>query len=228
MIKNIVSTADLFEVEPSLVDFVRQDMNDYSQFINQAFRIVLMDLRNKGYDLRLLNTPLVLHPMRKETEAGDTDSSEIDYINRNLLTITTTALDGVQQMRLQGRDNSSDSWTDIGDVVTITEVGNINVVLTEFYKYYKLKWLYTIDNTFEAYLSENVYYYMIMYKALNLIYNSLRRLKNTTVFEDKTEEYQVMYEKLLDGALFSYDKDSSKSIDIKESTQDLRTIRIQL
>ena len=231
MITNIVTTSNLYEIEPSLADFLRQSQSDYSTMITSAFRMVLLDLRNKGFDLRLLNTPLSLHASGEETSAVTGTQSSIDYINRNLLTIHVTAISSTETFQLYGTNESSPSssdWTAVGDVTSITSTGYTNVILTSYYQYYRLDKTSATTCTYTAYLSENIYYYMILYKALVIVYNSIRRLPNRTTFEDKSIEYQDMYNDLLTNGLFSYDSNADGKIDNVDMQQDFRTIRVTL
>lgn len=225
MIKNTVTTEDIFELEAGLVDFLRSDQTDYDTQIEQAYNIMLLDLRNIGYDLRLLNTPLDLGSNTSSSSVtGDVSSK--DYLNRNLLTIVCTSVSGNAMFSLYGSDDKS-TWNDVLTDKVINESGTYNYVINLFYKYYRLDKTNSVQTTYSAYLSENVYYYMILYKSISLISNSLRRLPNRNNWEDKYIEYEEKYKALLNGASFSVDVDEDGSIDSDEA-RNSNVIRISL
>lgn len=216
MIKTYLQTKNLLESEPKLTDYLDSDFGDYETYIDNAYRELNKDIRNKGLDMRYVCVPL--------TVTDDDEPSAEDTINRSLLNLNITAITGSASIQLTGCNTSDGTFIDI-DTINLLETGIAHLEFFDFYTYYKIVSTGTI--TFTATLTESIYFHLHLYKTLAIIYLSMERVSGDKWFE-KRLDYEDKYMQALDKAKLYIDLDGDGEVDEDEATLNLRSYRITL
>lgn len=151
---NFVTENDLKGYVPELDRLLWSDQADYSQQKQRAEEIVSLDLIDRGYPLRQLQTPLLLF---SGTMTGESEAVT-DRLSRTRLSVT--GFTGTGTITLQGK--TSGDWVNI-----VTVSGNANPIFINSFLSYRLKVVGSL--TFTANLYEAVYDSLFAYKWLELI-----------------------------------------------------------
>lgn len=216
MINTNVNNITILEEEPSLQDYIRRDAVNYDAMVVKSYSEMLMDLRNRNYDLRRLATPLTVYASGSFVGVSSGTVSTKDNINRSILKLTVTSIPSTEVFKLEGGDDTTGTFIQIGDLITVAADGTYYIPLVDYYYYYKLTKVTATTSTVEAVLFESVYHYLHLYRALYNIYKSLVKTSDD-IWMIKAEKYLNDYNYLLDSSSFSYDVDDDKIIDTDDN-----------
>lgn len=232
MIESYLTTTDINNREPDLVNYYPNGETDWSDAIADAWEEVTQDIRDMGWNVRKLCKRYSLQTSVTKTAAftGTVTSAE-DYLQRLRLVVNVTAIATVRTgasvtFKLEGTNDDGITYETINSSISVTATGNTTVVFTSCYKKYRLsitafKTITTI--TYSAYLVETSFERIHLYKTLEIIYRLLKRL-NGDVYSDKEDKYTKMYEDKLNNTRFAYDEDDDEEISESESEENNQDI----
>ena len=208
MLKNYLIQSDLsiFIPEPELNAYLWNGETDYTDQKTGAEQILLNDLINRGYNVRLLRAELAL----------STSTEEEDIANRNRIVVVTSAVTGTATVTITGANDTDDTFVSCG-TVTVTATGTKSALLTGLYKYYKYSTSGTITVTSVG-LVETNYDLFYAYKWLELILKSARG-EQGDIYDIKAQEFAEMYNNLFASAKLWIDADEDGALDTSETIQ---------
>jgi hypothetical protein len=236
MIKNFVTDDDLEEYYPSISSYLPSTQNDYSTQIDEAFNLVLNDVRSRGIDVRNIHVPLDLlraatssaeqDALTSATQTSSTNGTHIDgQQGFRRFVVNVTAITGTPTFTLQGSNdyNISDSvepsnWTTI-ETLSPTTTGETSVVYYNEYKYYR--YTSTIASgsvTFTASLYETEFDVWVIYKTLWLLFSFMAKNPDD-VWSERAKKYEMLYSSVVTGYKFTYDSDQNNLIDESDDLQ---------
>lgn len=218
--KNYCTETDLKSYFPELDLYRWSNEPDFSQFKSGAEMKVCLDLKNKGYDLRKLQTPLVLLNGNM-TSSTTTDKAE-DTTNRLRCVYTVSTRNGTTSFILQGSntgDLNDNEWADIKNV-SITVTGENSIVFSDAYKYYRAKCV--LGGVSPALsiiikLVETNYDILFIYKWLELIMMNGSKQQNDRYWL-KMLYFKENYDAQLNSMVISIDENEDGSIADDEQT----------
>lgn len=230
MIETFVNQNMLIRDNPSIADYLRTGQSDYSKIYNEARLQLVGDLINSGLEVRRLCQQYSLQASVTKTAAfTGTITTNEDYAQRTRLVIPVSAITGDGVFTLQGTNDDGSNYYDIslvdaaGDLATQMTIDAVAIGLaantylfTETYKDYRLK-LISIGTTvtYSAYLIEDIYTRLHLAKARSLVYGSMVNNEGDH-WQNKKEEYEQEYMKLLEVGRFLVDVDDDGSISERE------------
>lgn len=215
--KNYCTETDLKYYFPELDNYKWAGMSDFSGFITGAENKVGIDIKNKGYDLRKLQTELVLKS-GQVTAIGVTDSVE-DKANRLRLVYDCTdeAIAVGNIFILQG-SNDDENWNNVLSV-TIPDVSEHSVCFVNAYKYYRLSFTVVAGApSHRIFLVETNYDILFCYKALEHIMMNGSKEENDKYWI-KMVYFKEMYDAQLNSMVISIDADDDGEIEDSEAKQ---------
>ena len=231
MIQTYLEHRDIIVEQPSLADRLHPTQSNFLDVISKSYTEMLLDIKNKNYDMRKLGTPLQIYN-DTATTSGYSDVSIEDYVNMSTLVLDVSAI-GVTAnytITLLGCDTTDGTFVEITKI-HLDSVGVYKAVFFDYYKFYKVQHdgnsVTPFSITYKALLIENIYFYLHLYKTLNNIYSTLGRDVDD-YWESKSIQYLDKYNTLLNNGIFYVDVDDDKVISEDESYIDTRTIRIVL
>jgi len=235
MIKTFVTHSDIVKEQPSLQDRLQSSQVSFDEAIASAYSEMLLDLKNKKYNLRKLGVPLTISTSDAVTGTPPylSDTSPEDFVNYSIFVIEmlVNAEGDDYTFELQGSDDE-DTWIKVATQYA-NEVGVYSTILYDYYKFYRVQISPTSESvtsnalTYSASLVESVYFYMHLYKSMESIYATLGR-RIDDFWESKAIFYRNKYNGLLQTGVFYFDQDDDKLISSTDSNIDTRTIRIKL
>jgi hypothetical protein len=197
-----VQHSDLTAREPQLQRYLSENEVDFSQLITEAKLQLALDLKNRGYKLKNLCTPLSLVAGVK---------SDLDKIERTRLVINSSSVTGTVTGTLKGGDSASENpATLISDDIVIHEPGIFTIQFEKTFDYYLLEFTGTI--TEESYLVETSFELPHLYLSLNLVFKHLQNLSDD-YYSQKALYYMDLYDQALRTLQFSYDLDEDNKVD---------------
>ena len=225
MLRNFITDEDLKKYHPNLNRQIWTSQSDYAEQIDEAFHIVQTDLNNKEVNVRLLMTPFdllsssltsafvtTLAATTSLTGDGVQAGDEGDR-NYKRLVFNATVITGTWSLQLQGSQDNS-TYEDAGASLTATSIGDQSTIFSNQYKYFR----YLLNEdvagslSFNAYLVEDVWDRLIIYKAFELIFSDFRKQQNDT-WDLLVQAYQRKYDNELSAIKYLYDADDSGAID---------------
>ena len=181
MVKNYLVQADLEAYIPKLETLLYSTQENFDLQKQQAEIEVMNDFIKRGYKAIYLRNDLILR------NSGDTiavttaeDVSLEDSITRMRWVIDTKVFTGTESKTIYlSGSNDAETYTAITEQ-EITETGITNVIISEFYKYYKVTCELsdgTID--YSSYLTETSYDLLYAYKWLVIILTPIAKEINS-------------------------------------------------
>jgi len=231
MIQTYLEHRDIIVEQPSLADRLHPTQNDFSDTISKSYTEMLLDIKNKNYDIRKLGTPISIYN-GTATVSGYSDVSIEDFVNMStlVLDVSNITIATNYTITLFGCDEADGTFTEITKL-HLDSVGVYKTVFFDYYKFYKIHHsgnsVTPFSITYKALLIENIYFYLHLYKTLNNIYSTLGR-DIDDYWESKSLQYLNKYTTLLDNGIFYVDADDDKIISEEDSFIDTRSIRIVL
>ncbi len=231
MIKNFIVDADLDNHYPNITDYLPSTLSDWQYQINEAFGLVLMDLRSRELDVREMGLPLDLkraatstsdqNVLTSSVEAISTTSTHIkgrDGFRRFALnvtarsgTTTTIALQGSNDLQITDSDEPT-NWTAITSL-TPTTTGESSIVVDEQYRFYRIVSTITSASiTYTAALYEVYFDIWTIYKTFWLIFTYLAKTPDD-VWSDRAKKYESLYGSTLTGYKFVLDSDDNNQVE---------------
>jgi len=231
MLKNFITDSDLDEHYPNIADYLPDSLNNWQYQIDEAFELVLNDLRGREIDVRTLGIPLDLkraatstadaNTLTSSTEAASTTSTHIkgrDGFRRFALnvtarsgTTTTVALQGSNDLQITN-DTEPTNWTAITSL-TPTATGETSIVIDEQYRYYRIVSTVTSASiTYTAALYETYNDIWTIYKTFWLIFTYLAKTPDD-IWADRAKKYDALYSSVLTGYKFWLDSDDDNKIE---------------
>lgn len=231
MIENFIVDADLDNHYPNITDYLPDSLSDWQDQIDEAFGLVLMDLRAREIDVRTMGVPLDLkraanatsdvEVLTSSTEASSTNSTHINgkdgfrrfAINVTARSGTTTviALQGSNDIDVDD-DTEPSNWTAITSL-TPTTTGASSIVFDGQFKYYRLVSTLTAASiTYTAALYEVYYDIWIIYKTFWLIFIYLAKTPDD-IWDKRSKTYESLYSNVLTGYKFYLDSNDDNEID---------------
>ncbi len=229
MIKTFTTDSDIDEHSPNIADYLPDSLNNWQSQINEAFELVLNDLRSRELDVRTMGIGLDLkraanstseqNALTSSTEATSTTSTHIngrDGFRRFALNVT--ARSGTTSVSLQGSNDQSinndtepTNWVTIA-TLTPTATGETSTVIDSQYKYYRITSSITGSMTYTAALYEVYYDIWTIYKTLWLIFTYLAKAPDD-IWDTRAKRYAQLYESVVSGYKFAIDSDDNNLID---------------
>jgi hypothetical protein len=230
MLKNFVSTDDLVEYYPTIEDYLPSSQNDYSTQINEAFNLVLNDVRSRSIDARFIHQPLDLKRAATATSEQDTLTSSTETTSTTgthidgqqgfrRFVVNVTAISGTPTIAIQGSNdvNIQDStepsnWTAITSV-SPTATGESTAVFYSEHKYYR--YVSTIASgtiTYTAAIYETEFDVWTIYKTLHLIFKFLAKTPDD-IWSERAKFYDSQYSSVVSGYKFALDSNEDNLID---------------
>jgi hypothetical protein len=210
-LKNYCTLTDLKSYFPEIEDFLHTGETNFDKFKDGATLKVITDIKNKGYDLRQLQTPLNL--LDDTLIASDVTEADEDSANRMRLVYNVIAYTGVNSFTLQGANENNDDtdWNDI-ETVTVTTTGESSLVFSEAYKYYRIS--YTIGTSLEIKINlvETNYDILFCFKQLEMILLNAHKKSGEQAWWDKMLYFREEYNENLGSMVISIDEDDSGEI----------------
>lgn len=235
MLKNFITDTDLEENYPNIADYLPDSLDNWQSQIDQAFELVLNDIRSREIDARTLGIPLDLklaatstadvNTLTSSTEATSTTGTHIvgrDGFRRFALKVT--ALSGTASVALQGSndlgiDNSTEptNWVTIA-TLTPTATGETSTVIDSQFRYYRRVSTVSGSITYTAALYEVYFDLWIIYKSLWLIFTYLAKNPDD-IWDKRAKTYEAMYGSALTGFKFYLDSNDNNKIDNSDASQ---------
>lgn len=230
MLKNFIVDADLDEHYPNITDYLPDTLSNWQSQIDEAFELVLMDLRSRELDVRTMGVPLDLkraatstadeNTLTSSTEAVSTTGTHIkgqDGFRRFAInvtarsgTTTTIALQGSNDIGITDSTEPT-NWTAITSL-TPTTTGESSIVVDEQYKYYRIVSSITAASiTYTAALYEVYADIWIIYKSFWIIFNYLAKNPDD-IWDKRAKMYDNLYSSVLTGYKFSLDTNDDNQI----------------
>lgn len=230
MLKNFIVDADLDEHYPNITDYLPDTLSNWQYQIDEAFELMLNDLRSKEIDVRTLGIPLDLkraatstadqNTLTSSTEATSTTSTHIkgvDGFRRFAInvtarsgTTTVIALQGSNDLQITD-DTEPSNWTAITSL-TPTTTGETSIVIDEQYRYYRIVSTLTAASiTYTAALYEVFADVCTIYKTFWLIFTYLAKTPDD-IWADRAKKYESLYASVLSGYKFSIDSNDDNEI----------------
>lgn len=210
--KNYCTITDLKYYFPEIENYKWTGENDFDKFKSGAEVKVATDIKNKGFDLRKLQTPLMLID-ETLTVTGTGDSFE-DTTNRLRLVYNVIATTGSNSFILQG-SNDDENWHNI-QTVTISGAGESSVVFTNAYKYYRASYTIGTSLNIDIYLVETNYDILFCYKQLELILMNASKTQNDQWW-NKMLYFKESYDEQLNTMRISVDENDDEDITSDET-----------
>jgi len=234
MIETNLTHADLVNTEPVLGRHQYDTQVDFQEVITKSYGLMIQDIKNQNLEIRKLCKKLWLQETAKTATAavGTSASSKEDRVERLRWVINVSSLSTAPaHFTLQGRNKSSDDYTDIKKV-QVVETGNHKYLFLEvrpnteleiykFYRIYKSDTTSTV--TYKSYLIEMTYENLHLWRALALAFENLC-VKSEDIFRSKAEKYEEMYQHYLVNNRYFYDADDDGEIGEAEQEADYRQI----
>lgn len=229
MIRNYITDTDLDEHYPNITDYLPDSLSNWQAQIDEAFELMLNDLRSREIDVRTLGVPLDLkraatstadqNTLTSSTEAVSTTSTHIkgrDGFRR--FAINVTALSGTASVALQGSNDlqitdstEPTNWTAITSI-SPTATGESSAVIDGQYRYYRIVSTVSGSITYTAALYEVYYDIWVIYKTLWLIFTYLAKSPDD-IWDKRAKMYDQLYSTTLTGFKFYIDSDDNNLID---------------
>lgn len=232
MIESYLTTTDINNREPDLINYYPNGETDWSDALADAWEEVTQDIRDMGWNVRKLCKRYSLQTSVIKTAAftGAVTSAE-DYLQRLRLVVNVTAIATVRTgasvtFKLEGTNDDGVTYETVNSSISVTTTGNTTVVFTNCYKKYRLSvtaFITITTITYSAYLVETSFERIHLYKTLEIIYRLLNRL-NGDVYSEKEDKYTKMYEDKLNNTRFAYDEDDDEEINESESEENNQDI----
>lgn len=225
MIESQLTTADINNFRAGLSDLYPGSQTDWSTQITEAWREVVLDIKDMGWNIRKLCKRYSLQASVTKTDVFDgaitTDEDNLQRLRLiiNVTAIATTGTGKSVTFALEGTDDDGTTWVSINSSISVTATGDTTVQFTDCYKKYRLRItaFTTITTiTYSAYLIETTFERLHLYKTLEIIYGVLRALKDD-VYETDRQEWAQKYSDKLNTAQFAYDVDDDEEISTEES-----------
>lgn len=220
--KNYCTETDLKGYFPELDLYKWGGETDFSKFKAGAETKVCLDLKNKGYDLRKLQTPLMLINSTlfssKTTETVEDKTNRLRFVYELVLDVPELTPEVPEQTSiiLQGANTSSGGtvWTDIINIDTTTSITSSSV-FTDAYKYYRLKYESTGNASSNIFLIETNYDILFIYKWLELIMMNGSKQQNDKYWL-KMLYFKENYDAQLNSMVISIDENEDGEIESSE------------
>lgn len=224
MLRSFITDEDLKKYHPNLKRQLWTSQSDYSEQIAEALHIVLTDLNNRQVNPRLLMIPFDLlsngttanfaTSITLTNSATGTGIQAGTYGDRNYrrLVFNDTNISGTWAITLQG-SNDNRTFQNAGASLTATDIGEQSVIFSNQYKYYR----YLMDEvangsiSFSAYLVEDIWDKLVIYKTFELIFQDFMKAQNDQ-FDILAHSYQTRYESELSAVKYLYDSDDNGAI----------------
>jgi hypothetical protein len=212
MLKCYLNFQELYYHYPRIEEWV--DNSHVTQILNSATNIVASDLRNKSVDTQRLYIPKMFDgtDFGEPLTVTDTYSVSVPIVNERRFVIEVTSTTGCY-IEVEGSvDNTHFSvvamldGTDAG--IQIDEAGMYTRSFIEGYKY--IRYSITGSATMYAYCVDTSLDQLIITKALALI--CLPLLGNDGLAEALYAQALPMYQSLLSGVIYDYDRAGDGSI----------------
>lgn len=230
MIRNYITDSDLDEHYPNITDYLPDSLSNWQNQIDEAFELMLNDLRSREIDVRTLGIGLDLKRAANETddqnvltsstEAVSTASTHIngkDGFRRFAVNVTarsgTTTSIVLQGSNDHDVDNDTEptNWTTI-TTLTPTTTGETSTIIDEQYRYYRISsTISSASITYTAALYEVYYDIWIIYKTFFLIFMYLAKTPDD-IWSERAKKYEQLYSQTLTGFKFFIDSDDDNLI----------------
>ena len=225
MIESRITSEDIYKWQSQLIDLIPETQDDWSEQIDEAFKEVVSDIRDMGWNIRKLCKRYSLQTSVTKTDAynGVITSTE-DNLQRLRIVIDVTAFDSSAEFLLQGTDDDGTIWETAIESIQITEVGEKTVLFTRAYKKYRLILASVVSTiTYSAFLIETTFERLHVYKSLEIIYRALNNVQND-VYKEKQQEYMQMYNDRINIIQFAYDEDDDETVSDLEIEDDSQQV----
>lgn len=181
MVKNYLVQADLEAYIPKLETLLYTNQDNFDLQKQQAEIEVMNDFIKRGFKAIYLRNDLILR--ESGTTISETTAESIsleDTITRMRWVIDTKVFTGTESKTIYlSGSNDAETYTAITEQ-EITETGITNVIISEFYKYYKVTCELsdgTID--YSSYLTETSYDLLYAFKWITIILTPIAKEINT-------------------------------------------------
>jgi hypothetical protein len=215
MIRNYTTDSDLQSYVPNLTNLLWNGQTDFSAQKQSAEIEVMNDFIKRNYKAIYLRNDLMLRNSGTAiTSTTSEDLSDEDTITRMRFVVDCKTFTGTQgkTITLYGSNDSGDTYVSI-DSLTITETGISSLVITEFYKCYKVTATVpdgSID--YSAYMTETSYDLLHIFKQLVIILTPLVKDENST-YGLLLAEFKRKYENEWTQLKVYYDSSESGDLD---------------
>ncbi len=232
MIESYLTTTDINNREPELVNLYPDGETSWSDQLSDALAEVVQDVKDSGWNVRRLCKRYSLQAsVTKTTTFTGTMTSTEDYLQRlrlviNVTAIATTGTGRSVTFSLEGTDDDGVMWNSINSSISVTATGNTTIIFSSVYKKYRLSItaFTTITTiTYSAYLIETTFERLHLYKTMELIYRLQNRLSGD-VYSEKEKRYLDMYLDKLNSTRFAYDEDDDETISESESEENNQNV----
>jgi hypothetical protein len=213
--KNYMTYEELYYHYPRIEEWV--DNSHVTQVLNSAASMVAADLRRRGVDTQRVYIPLMFDstPFGTAVAVSDTTSTSITVVSerRFVVEITSVTTNGCY-IEIEG---SSDNVHFVpvkmldghNATIQVDVEGLYNRSFVEGYKY--IRYIITGSASLFAYCVDTSFDQLIITKALAML--TLPLMGNDGLAEAIYTQVVPMYQSLLSGAVFDYDRGGDGTID---------------
>ena len=241
MVESFLTQNLLTRGETAIGDYLRTGQSDYSNIWKESFADMLLDFDTMDLNIRQLCERLSLQASVTKTAAFTGAISDQDYAQRMRLVIPVSAITGSAVFTLQGSDDEGSNYEDItmvaddGDSGTTHTISAIatgdrsnSYIITRMYEKYRLK-LISIGTTitYTAYMIENIYTTLHVYKTRANIYRSLVATVGDE-YQGKMEQYDIVYDKLMSTGRLRVDYSDDNEISEAEGDKHTSDVRFSV
>jgi len=202
---NYITDTELKAYAPNLLKYLWASQVSYATQINEAFRLVLDDLRARGVAIRQLGKSI---PVTTSSVAGR------DAFNRFTVSVSVASSSCV--MTLQG-SNDETTWESVASVSLSDFTGTTSLVFNSEYAYYKVVITGTAP-TYEAWISESYVDRPIIWRALEIIYEQFAKEPNDIWITRKMQAAEY-YTNALASVQMLIDSNDSDTVDDEDEVK---------
>lgn len=219
-----LNTDSLIRREPALADFDPSYATNFPDRINEAKAVIDNRLRASGYDLDKIG--LKDYFWHDDNDGGPAISKTITGINsgQTLLVLQTSSV--ITDILVR---NSEGTKTFLVKSVNNTDFVTLGFILQNFDGTSVKLDVYSpgeeiAGNSIQAYLTDPAVYFVHLYKALHLIYESFIS-EPGDLFERKAETYRMAYENEFNTMVTYYDRNGDGTTDENDGMRPMKQVR---
>ena len=228
MLRNFINDDDLKKYHPLLNKQLWSTETSYGNQIDEAFHIVFTDLNNRGVNPRGTMIPFDLvssgvtanlaSPVSLTTSTtGSGMQAGAHGRNYHRLVVDAGSVSGTWSLQLQGSNDGS-GWENVSNTtITVSDVGEQSIVFDRQYKWWRYVATGSGSITTSAYLVENIWDRLIIYKAFEIILSDFREAPNDS-FDLLVKSYERRYDNELTSLKYLFDQDDNGVIQDTEET----------
>lgn len=220
MLRNYIDETYLKALIPNLDRFLFSGNENHSAEKAQAENEVIQRFINNKFKAIYLRPDLTLQESATVITSSYSDSSEEDEYTRRRWCINVSSNTGSNVLTLQGRDEDTDTWSDIQSV-TITQTGDSSYLISEMFKFYRINMTIATSINYNSYLTETNYDLLFAYRWAMIIYRNAIKEEGDQ-FHTKYKIFEQLFENEFQTQIINYDTGSGVT---SYSTQSVRMLK---